>query len=303
MPIDYDYIDPIFQADPARYAAALANFSGPANPAQGVGGMTPSQIYAKYKSGGYGTVGSAAASNAALADLAQYFKSTGMTAEQAAARAGRAFDAAVGSGGAQDAAIGGGQVPPSGGAGAGGGDELRQQQNKWIELERTPEGRADLWGEGIRSRYPGASNPFQAFLGRQQDEEFNQYMLQSAFGPSHAGDTPLSTFRDYARGGGSAGGQRLSQSQMEDMLRQWGSALGNPDTSKLSQAMTAWLPYMRQGANQFNTALQSSLGRVPGAARPFFEGAAARSFSDYEVNNPETGGWLNQWLNRGKRFF
>mgnify|MGYP001557891208 FL=1 len=298
--------------------------------------LTESEVYNKYNRGGYGTVGSTEAINAALEDLAQYFKDTGMTTEQAVARATRSFDAVVGSGGAQDAIIGGGgagtgPVPGTGpitgigggvgtgaGAGAGGGagvdpNELfagytapsitEQQRKKWLELERTSEGRGDIWGEAIRSQYPGASNPFQAFLGRQQDEAFNQYMLQSAFGPSHAGDTPLTTFRDYARGGGGGGGQRLSQSQMADMLGQWGSALSNQDTSGLSKAMLNWLPYMRQGANQFGTALQSSIGNVPGAARPFYESAAGRAFSDYEVNNPESGGWLNQWLGKNRRFF
>ena len=287
------------------------------------GGITESEVYDKYNKGGYGTVGSQAAKNAALADLAQYFKNTGMTAEEAAGRAGRSFDAVVGAGGALDAIMGGGGTGAGTGTGTrtetgtgagtgigtgtGGGGmvggQFGTQRDKWLELERTPGGRADLWGEAIRSQYPGASNPFQDFLGRQEDAAFNQYMLQSASGPSHAGDTPINTFRDYARGGGSGGGQRLSQSQMADMLGQWGSALGNPDTSGLSKAMLNWLPFMRQGANQFNTALQSSVGGVPGAARPYFENAAGESFADYGVNNPETGGWLNQWLNRGRRFF
>lgn len=72
MPIDYSYVDPIFQADPTRYAAALANFSGPPAPDQVTGqaqatsadlsrilelfrsgGMSPDTLYAQLRSIGY----------------------------------------------------------------------------------------------------------------------------------------------------------------------------------------------------------------------------------------------------------
>ena len=267
-------------------------------------------MLAKYRAGGYGPVGSAEAQQAASDDYAFVLIQSGMGSAQALTagiKALRDFDANNFGPGTDLAAtpklpaLGPNAGTPVGAKAPGlSGGQFGNQRDKWQELEGTAEGRSDLWGEAIRSQYPGASNPFQAFLGRQEDQAFNQYMLQSASGPSHAGDTPLLNFRDYARGGT---GQRLSQSQMEDRLGQWGTALSNPDTSGLSKAMLQWLPYMRQGANQFNTAVQSSLGGVAGAARPFFEDAAARSFKDYEVNNPETGGWLNQWLNRGKRFF
>lgn len=284
-------------------------------------GPTEAEIIQKFISGGYGAVGSNAARQAALGDLAQHFKNTGVDAATAVTMAVKAFDASAS---VQGAIINAGNKPPLvggtgrsgrgfpglGGAGAGsagagslglGEQSFANQRDKWIELERTGEGRGDLLDEAIRSQYPHASNPFQAFLGRQGDRLFNQYALGSAFGPSHAGDTPINTFRDYLRGG--AQGDRLSQSAMGGMLGQIGQALSNPDTSGLSQQMANWLPFFEQGVNQFNAALQSSLGGVAGAAQPYFERKAGSSFADYGVNNPETGGWLNYWLGRDKRFF
>lgn len=269
-------------------------------------------IVGDYKAGKYGPVGTPEAKQNAVHATAQWWESTsGLSPEDALARATANFNQTFNITDTPtkpdvtppdvDPPPGdtGTQTPIGPGLNPGETTTSLATSQLWDELGQSPQGRQKLLEEANRARYPGASNPFQAFLTRRGDEQFNQYSLQSALGGTWGKPGP-SGFRDFLRGGTT---NMLSQDEMGSMLGRLGDVLARPDTKGLSDQLTAWLPFFRQGQNQFNTALQSSEANVPDAARPFFKNAASDAFQDYSVNNPETGGWLNWWLGNKRRFF
>ena len=258
-------------------------------------GLTESQIYAKYNGGGYGPVGSTAARNAAMGDLAQYFKSTGMTAEQAAARAGRAFDANVGAGGAQDAAIAGAGdawnwKEQRGARGLSPSDFLRYREG----LEEEVSGQRGIFAADLRKRNP-RGNPFQDYLQGQFAPTQAQYQLESAFAPNDPG-----SFSSYSEHGG---GERGMSPDLWRAYTQSAAGLLETDRTALTDRqipLRNMLEADRQ--SQYNLALQGNLQRMPGAFRNATRSIAADVWNDWNVNNPAGDEFLPWYVKRGQRF-
>ena len=290
-------LSPANGATPVPGATLTPDSAGPGGP--GVTQM-PNTLAARnaYANGELGLFGSATAMAAFVDNVLSMYMDAGYSRGQATSLAEEEVRSIP------QAAPKQGPAGPGGGPGTGPFDDFvtgdglggspEDIAEHFAELEGTAEGRADILGEATRSQYPGASNPFQAFLGRQGDRYFNQYALQGLGG----GASP--NYGAFLRGGNR---DLLSQEAMGSSLERLGGMLSAPDTAGMTEAEMEWLPFFEQGANQYNTALQSSLGKVPGAARKFYQNRALDAFNDFTVNNPETGGWLNQWLGRGRRFF
>ena len=291
-----------------------------------VGVLTESQIYAKYNSGGYGVVGSAAARNAALADLAQYFKGTGMTAEQAAARAGRAFDANVGAGGALDTLIGGagggggagvgggassgfvtdipGGTPNTGGTPwAGAGEVSRREQRRMLPL-------GNLFSAYLNEQAPlgRGAGPFRGYLAGQEESLSDLYRLGQA-----AGDIPdVTSFKDYL--GNRGGISRPSVGQFADYARRGAGALtsgvsmeDNPFREYLSgsekgtEAETA-ASYAAAQKRQFDLGLAGSYPNLAREFRGLAGRGAEKAFEQFRYDNPASD-FLPWLVNRGFNFF
>ena len=165
-------------------------------------------------------------------------------------------------------------------------------EDYYKRLESTEGGRSDLFGAGVRGRYSNVANPFQEYLLTQGPETYNQYALQSAFG----GDIP-GGYHSFVSNPNRAW---LSPEQMRGNLGAYNNALLNP--TGLSENTNEWLPWLQDPSNQFNTALYSMMPGVAGAAQPYYQRAASRAFSDFQVTNPQDT-WLNRFVNRGYRFW
>ena len=167
-------------------------------------------------------------------------------------------------------------------------------EDYYTRLENTEEGRASMFGAGVRGRYSNVANPFLEYLLSQGPETFNQYALQSAFGGDIAGG-----YHSFVSDPNRAW---LSPEQMRATLGTYNNLLLNPTGLGTAEDTNEWLPWLQDPSNQFNSALYSMMPGVAGAAQPYYQRAASRAFNDYQVTNPQDT-WLNSFVNRGYRFW
>lgn len=260
--------------------------------------LSLTDVLARYRlgaEGGFGPVGSESAKTHAILAMAEIWKSTGVSQDEAYERATQTFEREFGATTPPTTV----PAPPTStpfGPGLNKGERITPINPFEQFLSETPGGRGAIGEEFLERTYPTAGGPFAGYLGRQVERQEPQYLLQAGLGQV----SPDVSFMDYlGRGLGKTGNPPVDWKgaidQASGFVQDPTGATGTPGQNAFAQ----WLRDNPEAERQ----MAIEAGRS-GIAAPFqnaFKNFANRAYSTFSYNNPGQP-WLPEYVRRGFRF-